>query len=457
MVRLFNVYYSVRTLVLLGGEALILFVSFVIAARLRLGPDTYLVLNYELGFYKILGLTIFVLLCCYYFDLYEPQQLTSKSEVYFRLLVILSFLSFVLAGVSLWFPGFMMGRGVFLLAVLILTFALVLWRSTYSWLISRKCFSENVYVLGSGTRATKLVQAIRVRDDLGMNIVGWGGAIGGEPESRDDLGNSLQRLKKQHVNRIIVALADRRGTMPLRELLDLRLNGIKVEDAGSLLEKISGSIDLDTLYSSTLIFSDGFKLTNSFLLVQRLLSILASLVLLLICLPLLPFIILAIRLDSHGPALLRQTRVGRNGKVFALYKFRTMYQDAESKTGPTWTGPGDPRITRVGRFLRFSRMDELPQLWNVLRGDMGFVGPRPERPEFVQWLTTSIPFYHLRHVIRPGLTGWAQIRYRYGSSVEETKKKLEYDLYYIKHKSLMLDLLIIFETAKTVLLGRGSQ
>jgi len=175
-----------------------------------------------------------------------------------------------------------------------------------------------------------------------------------------------------------------------------------------------------------------------------------------ICLPVIPFIALAVRLSSPGPILFRQTRVGRRGRPFTIFKFRTMAQNAEAK-GAVWAAKNDPRVTSLGRFMRKTRLDEIPQLWNVLHGDMAFVGPRPERPEFVQWLTNEIPYYELRHIIRPGITGWAQVRYQYGASLEETKQKLEYDLYYVKHLSLGLDLLIMFETIKTVVLRRGAQ
>jgi exopolysaccharide biosynthesis polyprenyl glycosylphosphotransferase len=213
---------------------------------------------------------------------------------------------------------------------------------------------------------------------------------------------------------------------------------------------------VDDLRPSALIFSEGFKVNEGFLLMRRVVSLLASLTLLLCFAPLLPFIILAVKLTSPGPVLFSQNRVGKNGHIFKVYKFRTMRQDAEAKTGAVWAQQNDPRITTVGRFLRKTRLDEIPQLWNVLKGDMGFVGPRPERPEFVQWLVEAIPYYNLRHIIRPGLTGWAQVKYQYGASLEETQQKLSYDLYYIKHISLMLDLMIIFGTIKTVLLRRGA-
>jgi exopolysaccharide biosynthesis polyprenyl glycosylphosphotransferase len=193
------------------------------------------------------------------------------------------------------------------------------------------------------------------------------------------------------------------------------------------------------------------------MMMKRVLSSVAAFVLLLVVLPVIPFVCLAIKLDSSGPILYRQKRVGRGGITFYCFKFRTMRQDAEADTGPTWAGDNDPRITRTGRFLRSSRLDEIPQLWNVFKGDMAFVGPRPERPEFVEWLTRELPYYPVRHVVRPGITGWAQVRYKYGNTVEDAKEKLQYDLFYIKNASIGLDLLIMFQTVKIVLLGRGAQ
>ena len=244
--------------------------------------------------------------------------------------------------------------------------------------------------------------------------------------------------------------------MPVRELLDLRLRGVVIENSSPLVERLSGKLPLDGLNPSMLIFAEGFKMNTTHMLLRRLLSISVSLVASLICLPFVPFIILAVRLSSPGPILFSQTRVGRRGKLFTAYKFRTMRQDAEAN-GAVWAVKDDPRVTRVGMIMRKTRLDEIPQLWNVLRGDMAFVGPRPERPEFVQWLSQEIPYYDLRHMIRPGITGWAQVRYQYGASLEETKRKLEYDLYYVKHQTIGLDLLIMFETIKTIILRRGAQ
>ena len=252
-------------------------------------------------------------------------------------------------------------------------------------------------------------------------------------------------------------MPDRRGTLPVEELLHMRLAGVKVEEATSWLEKITGRIEVEQLYPSWLIFAEGFRFSGFFRLVRRALSFLVALAGLVIALPLLPFIWLAVSLSSPGPALYRQQRVGRGGSVFYCYKFRTMRQDAEADTGATWATDDDPRITRVGKFLRTSRLDEIPQLWCVLKGDMHFVGPRPERPEFVEWLSKEIPYYGVRHMVRPGVTGWAQVQYKYGNTLDDAREKLQYDLFYIKNASIGLDLLILFQTIKTVLLGRGAK
>jgi sugar transferase (PEP-CTERM system associated) len=252
-------------------------------------------------------------------------------------------------------------------------------------------------------------------------------------------------------------MPDRRGTLPVEELMEMRLAGVKIEEATSWLEKISGRIEVEQLYPSWLIFADGFRFSAFFRLARRALSFSVALIGLVIALPLLPFIWLAVTLDSPGPALYRQRRVGRGNSEFTCYKFRTMRQDAEADTGATWAADDDPRITRVGRFLRTSRLDEIPQLWCVLKGDMHFVGPRPERPEFVQWLCREIPYYGLRHTVQPGITGWAQVQYKYGNTVEDAREKLQYDLFYIKNASVGLDFWIVFQTIKIVLLGRGAK
>lgn len=458
MVRLFNVYYPVRLVVLFGGELLLISISFLMAVLIGFGPDTFLVLNYEFGYYKILGITVLALLCLYYFDLYDLQRMRSRGETYSRLLIVVGALALLLAGIGYLLPDFMIGNSVFLVGLIILTAMLFSWRMVYGWMVGKPFLRERVYVLGDGNRAARLVEALRNRVELGMDVVGWSGELQYDAPTRESLGQRLIALREQGaVDRVIVALSNRRGTMPVSELLDLRLHRVRVEEATDLLEKMFGKIEVDELHPSWLVFAEGFRLSPLYLVVRRVISLASSLLLLLAVLPLLPVIALAIKLTSPGAVLYRQKRVGRNGVVFNCYKFRTMREDAEADTGPTWAGDEDPRITPVGLWLRRLRLDELPQLWNVFRGDMAFVGPRPERPEFVEWLSREIPYYNLRHVVRPGITGWAQVSYQYGASLEEAREKLKYDLYYIKNVSVSLDLYIIFLTVKIVLFGRGAK
>jgi sugar transferase (PEP-CTERM system associated) len=457
LIRLFNVYCPIRTLILLVGEAVVVWTSFLLGALLAVRQDSSLVLSGQHGYFKLLAVTVSALLCCHWFDLYDPARFGPKGELYFRLLQVSGLLAFALAVVSYVFPRALIGNGSSLLGLMILTLALFLWRVAYGWLFQRSYLLECVYVLGTGDRALRLVKGLRQRPELGVEVVGWTGHLQGAL-NRESIASHLMELAGEgRVHRVIVAMPDRRGMIPMPELLQLRLQGISVEEATSWLERISGRIEVEQLYPSWLIFKKGFRSGTTFTFVNRLLSILVSLICLLLLLPIIPFVLLAIKLDSPGPVLYRQERVGRGGVIFHCYKFRTMRQDAEADTGPVWAGDDDPRITRAGRFLRASRIDEIPQLWCVLKGDMAFVGPRPERPEFVKWLSEEIPYYGVRHAVRPGITGWAQIRYKYGNTIEDAKEKLQYDLFYIKNASFGLDLLIMFQTIKIVLLGRGAR
>ncbi len=457
MIRLFNVYYPIRTLVLLGGEALLVWASFLVATVWQHPESAYVLLNYEGGYLKIVVATLAVLVFSHLFDLYEPTQWNARGELYFRLLMVPGILALLTAALAYVFPELLIGNNTVVLALLLVTAALFAWRLVYAWLAHGPYLRERVYVLGIGERAQRLVNGLRTRAELGVEVAGWSGNVEGAMTREAIAAHLMELIRGHRVHRVIVAMDDRRGTLPVMEMLQLRLNGVKIEEATSWLEKISGRIEVDNLYPSWLIFADGFRFSATFLVVRRLIAILASAVLLLVVLPVIPFVILAIKLDSPGSVLYRQKRVGLGGKVFYCYKFRTMRQDAESDTGPTWAGDDDPRITRVGKFLRKSRLDEIPQLWCVVKGDMAFVGPRPERPEFVEMLSKVIQYYPVRNAVRPGITGWAQVKYKYGNTVDDAKEKLQYDLYYIKNASLGLDLMIMFQTVKIVLLGRGAQ
>jgi sugar transferase (PEP-CTERM system associated) len=457
LIRLFNVYIPVRTLVLLIGEALIVLASFLLGAWYGLGQDTYLVLYFEDGFYKIFAVTALVLLCSHWLDLYDTARLNTKGELYFRLLMVPGVLAFILAGIAYVRPNYLLGGGSAAVGLIILTFALFGWRLGFTWLVQLPILVERVYVLGTGERAQRVVLGLRQNPEIGVEIASWTGKMEGAVTRESVAAHLMEIVHKQKVHRVIVAMPDRRGTIPMPELLQLRMQGVKIEEATSWLEKISGKIEVENLYPSWLVFGEGFRRSTAFILVRRALSIVISLIGLILALPLLPLIMLAIRLDSKGNVFYTQTRVGKAGSIFKVVKFRTMRQDAEAENGPQWAGNGDPRVTRVGKFLRSSRLDEIPQLWCVLKGDMAFVGPRPERPEMIKLFSKDIPYYGVRHMVRPGLTGWAQVMYKYGSTVEDMREKLQYDLFYIKNASIGLDLLIMFLTVKTVLLRRGAQ
>lgn len=457
MIRIFNVYYPSRALLLVMGEALMIFASLLIGVIWRFREDSFLVLNFENGYYTVFILTFLALLLSHGFDLYDPLHFEAKGELYFRVLLVPGLLAFGLAIAGALFPNVMLGNFSYLSGLIILSLAMLAWRSAYSWLVSQPYLRERVYVLGTGERAERLVQGLKGHLQTGIDVVGWTGQVANNV-TRESMASHLQAVvRDKSVHRVIVAMQDRRDTMPMQELLHVRLhNRVHIEDATSWLEKISGKIEVEHLYPSWIIFEEGFRFTDSFLLVRRIVHSAVALTALVLTAPLTPFIALAIRLDSPGPVLYRQKRVGRGEKVFYCYKFRSMRQDAEADIGPTWADDDDPRITRVGKFLRVSRLDEIPQLWCVLRGDMAFVGPRPERPEFVAWLMKEIPYYGMRHLVRPGITGWAQVRYKYGNTVEDAKEKLKYDLFYIKNASIGLDVVILLQTIKTVVLGRGA-
>lgn len=460
MIRFLNVYYPTRTVVLLLSEALLVSGCFLLATVALLGPqEADLVLSYEQGYVKILVITLASLILSYYFDLYEPQIVSAPLEIYFRILLVLAFDCFLLSALIKFYPELAIGRYVYALAFLLLTPALISWRRFYDWVVGHRLFRERVFVLGSGPTSSAVVECLRTRRELGMEVVGWRDVQELDKPARKRVWiEELDRVAttKPPVHRIIVAVEDARDELPVQELLNLRFAGFMVERANDLNERLSGKIQLDGLRPSNFLYSDGFRINRWQQFSRQLVSMIVAGTGLLLFLPFFPIVALLIKLTSEGPIFFRQTRVGVGGKNFYVYKFRSMFTNAEA-AGARWATKNDPRVTKWGMMMRKTRIDEIPQLWNVLRGDMGFVGPRPERPEFVPMLSEHMPFYYLRHLIRPGLTGWAQVRYGYGATLAESREKLEYDLYYIKHASLGLDLLIMFETVKTILRRRGAQ
>ncbi len=451
-------------MVLLAGEALIIGSSFVLATLWSAGvlssPEVGWLqfsnlLFIEGGYIRILGLTGIMLLLWHGSDLYDSALIVvSEGQKSWMLLVLGTMLLGFLA-IGKFSPSLLPGSGSLALGIVVLILPLFGWRVTHSWIVQQPYFRERVYILGVGDRAERLLGGLRRHP--GIEVAGWTGDAPGEPTLQMVANHVVGVVQEKRVHRVIVAMEDRRGTLPVDELLALRVAGVKVEEATSWLERIDGKIEVEELYPSWLIFTDGFRSSFFFQNLRLGLNFIAALAGFVLSLPLWPFIALAIKLDSPGRVLYHQRRVGLGGAEFRCHKFRTMQKDAEADTGATWAADDDPRITRVGKFLRASRLDEIPQLLCVLTGHMNFVGPRPERPEFVEWLSEEIRYYGVRHSVRPGITGWAQVQHKYGNTLEDAREKLQYDLFYIKNASIGLDLWIMFQTIKIVMLGRGAR
>lgn len=472
MVRLLNAYFPSRTIFLGVSEACLVALAFLAATVLWFGADDAgVVLSYEQGFLKIVIVAAVFITCMYYFDLYDSSVLSNRREVLSRMIQVPGTMCILLAILYYLYPPLKLGRGIILIGLVFVVVFLTLWRGLFLALNGRPQFAERTMIFGDEPSASRLLRELKSRPELGLRVVGrilpsdngsyelsWEHPIGtATSEGLITHEDFPAAIDLQKVHRIIVALDDRRGRLPVELLLSMKSRGVQIQDGIEFYEQVTGKIPIESLRLGALLFSPGFHISRFLEIYKRLASIAVSIVGLVLSLPLFPLVVLAIKLTSPGHLLYKQKRVGKNDKIFYCYKFRTMRADAEADTGPTWAGDDDPRITSVGRFLRTTRLDEIPQLWNVLKGDMSLVGPRPERPEFIGWLKQEIPYYSLRHAVRPGITGWAQIRYKYGNSVEDAKEKLRYDLFYIKNTAPGLDALILLQTIKTILLGRGAK
>jgi sugar transferase (PEP-CTERM system associated) len=455
--QVFNRHVSGRGLTVFGFETLLISGSILIAAEVHHSLPAAVS-----ALWKIVLVTALCELCFYYNDLYDLTLVHAKRELIVRVLQAAGAAAIVLAVVSILLPSLIIGRGILLTSLCLVLVAVPAWRLVFDGVTRDPNLEERVLLLGTGTIARTVGQQIRAQQhEFAYRVVG---AVGEIPEDAGDLAwpvlgktADLPRVLALHrVERIVVSMTDRRGSLPIAELLEAKLAGVRVEDAATTYERITGKLLTDGLKPSWLIFSDGFRASRRTRLAKRGFDVLLALAGVLLAAPLMALTALAIRLGPAGPVLYRQERVGENGRVFTLFKFRSMRVDAESGT-PIWAQANDDRVTPVGRFIRATRLDELPQLWNVLRGDMSFVGPRPERPYFVQQLVAQIPFYMARHAVKPGVTGWAQVKYRYGSSVEDAMEKLRYDLYYIKHLSISFDMTIVADTVKVILTGKGAK
>jgi sugar transferase (PEP-CTERM system associated) len=466
MVRVFNQYVSLKSLLLILLEDILIAGGLFCGAKLRFLEDAaefdHFVRLPNFGV-QVLIVVIAVQLCFYYSDLYSFTHIRSRNGEIVDICQSIGIACLILGVLYYIFPALLLGRGVFFIGVgisgaLVFGSRLLLdhaWRAAAS--------QHRVLILGSGESAVTIARELTRRGDLNVHLVGLVHEESAEPGTvfgHPILGgmDRLEEIAVQHgVTRIVVALADRRGVLPVRELVTLRVQGIIIEDVHSAIAALSGRVWLSVVKPGWFVFSEGFHRSRFTLITKRCLDILFSVLALAVSLPVIAVVALAVRLDSKGPVLYRQTRVGLGGRCFEVLKFRSMSVNAENGKGAQWARQNDPRVTRVGRRLRKYRLDEFPQLINVIRGDMSFVGPRPERPAFVEMLRKEIPYYDERHSVRPGITGWAQVRYDYGATVEDALRKLEYELFYLQNMSVFFDLAIMFATVRVMLSGSGAR
>jgi sugar transferase (PEP-CTERM system associated) len=466
MFKVFSQYFPAKALFLAITETVLVSGSVLAAVYLHY-PDPFLAdeVIFDRFFPARVGfIVLLVQLCSYYNDLYDLTTVCRRSELAIRLIQSVGMWCLLLTAVYFLHPAVLFNQSVLVSATILVLIAIPLWREGITRLGFLFQSKERVLILGTGQIGIDLCRKLLTRNDLNFEIVGF---LGEKPEQIGErlvnpsvigtIDNLPAIVAEEGITRVVVSLPDRRGRLPVRDLLKLRLKGVLVEDGHTLYEKVAGKISLDSVNPSWLIFSDGFRKFRGHELAKRAFDLLFASIGIVLSFPIMLVAAIWIKIDSKGPILFRQERVGQFGRVFTLFKFRSMRVQAEQDGVPAWAQQDDSRITQAGAVLRRYRIDELPQFFNILIGDMSFVGPRPERPFFVEKLEKTLKYYPERHVVKPGLTGWAQIKFPYASSEEETREKLEYDFFYIKNSSLLFDLAIIFQTVKTVLFARGAR
>jgi len=458
--------FSARTIWLIFADAAIIYGGISLALYLRLGFNgSEYQLNENNGWIKIGLASCVCLLNLYFYDLYDYTVMGNRRELLLRLVQALGIAWTLLAFLFYFAPPLMIGRGVSVISVPLVLVLLLTWRILIHFLTGHPDIGEKVLIVGTGNAAHDTAQAVWQRRDAGYRIVGFVTENGSEPKdlpAKMNLVGSANNLdeivKNEKVNRVVIAVRERRGTFPTETLLKMSLAGnVNIEECTSFFERITGKVHIDMLRPSWLIFAGRGRDTRLGIVFREVVHRFLASIGLIISLPIALLTAVLIKLESKGSIFYKQERVGKNGKIFNVIKFRSMRTDAEADGKPVWATDGDDRATRVGRVIRKIRVDEIPQFWNIIKGEMSFVGPRPERPHFVAQLAKEIPFYEHRHLVAPGLTGWAQIKYPYGASIEDARQKLQYELYYIKNQSLALDLIIVFETVKTVIFSRGGR
>ena len=463
MITVQNRFFPLRTAACFFVEGGIIILS-VIASFLilsRMGDIAYIRLNEAVA--RGIIIAIFCQSCMYMLDMYDLKNSQSWGELFFSLVFAVGVVCIGVSIISYVVPQFGIDGRMYYMTILFVAIFLFLWRFGFDYYIRWLAPREKILIVGSGDIARLVAGEIRKRDRFGFHLVGFVGHLEeGKPagdmhgEIIGDYSSLKKVVREYNVRRLVVASNERRGEYPVKELLSVRTEGCKITEWPVFFEYLAGRIPIDNLTPSYFIFNEGFRKSESIMLLRKTIGIILAGFFLLILAPVLILVAMFIKFDSSGPVLYSQDRVGQKGKHFRIYKFRSMRDNAEENGPPRWATKDDPRITRVGRILRKLRVDEIPQLFNILRGDLSFVGPRPERPEFVEKLQNIYPYYSLRHTVKPGLTGWAQVSFMYSGTFEESKEKLQYDLFYIKNMSIKLDLWIIFKTIKIVLLGRGA-
>lgn len=447
------------------GEGVLIFLAVTLASYLFLSKDIDFKGMMEMVWPKILLVSLVTQLCMYHNDLYELDAIHSAIDLAYKLAQSIGVTSIVLAICYFLWPDMIIAKWVFFANLLFLLVFLVCWRLLYSIIIKKRLFTEKAILLGAGELAKNILHEMAEKKDVSYDI---SSVVAREKGDYSDIGSKIAKIhygfdnicdlaQADNVGNVIVALDEKRNVLPYDQLLACKVRGIRIIDGETFYERITGKLLVEKINPSWLIFSDGFVKSKIALFTKRLVGLLTSTALLVILFPVFVLVATAIKIDSRGPVLFSQKRVGKDGKLFTLYKFRSMRADAEKETGPVWAEEDDPRITRVGKIIRKLRIDELPQLWNIFIGDMSFVGPRPERPFFVDQLKKTIPYYKERMSVKPGVTGWAQVKYPYGATEKDALEKLKYDLYYIKNMSIVIDMLVIFHTVKIMLLGRGAR
>lgn len=461
MIRLFKHYIPHSVLLFWLCDLALLLLAGDLAWHLRASQIDIDVGAWSERMPPIVGFALVCSLSMVSVGLYSPEALRSPRYAFARSLVALSLGGVALAVIDFMLPTVGFWRSTLLYALGLGALLIGLTRLLLSHAVDRDRFKRRVVVLGAGARAARL-KALAEQEDSGFTIAGFiamneAHRVLPEATARDELGDLGEYVARQRAGEVVLALEERRNALPLADLLRVRTRGVPVQEVSTFLERETGRVDLDTLNPSWLIFSDGFSAGRRYSsIAKRTFDIVVSSVLLLLSAPVIALFAVLVKLDSKGPAFFRQQRVGLYGRPFSLIKLRSMRTDAE-KDGAKWASVDDPRITRLGRFIRKVRIDELPQTWSVLKGEMSFVGPRPEVPQFVTDLDDKLPFYAERHMVKPGITGWAQINYPYGASIEDARHKLEYDLYYAKNYTPFLDILILLQTLRVILFPAGAR